>query len=435
MLGKYCIKHPRKKVRKMKNILFTIVAKNYLASARALAKSISISNPDCDFYIVLADKANEKILNIYDENYKLLLAEEIGITRFLEMAYKYDVTEFATAIKPFCIEYFQNRPDTKNVLYIDPDIYVYESLKDIFDILEEYSAVVTPHILTCNNATYDVESSLLFSGTYNLGFFGVSNSSVGKEIVNWWKNKLVDYAYVDYLEGLYTDQKWMNLVTTEFDSVYVLRDFSYNVAWWNFKERNIVEHHGKPYVIQNGLEKAIVFFHFSGFKARRPETISKSSSYNVLPNAIQISNIFSKYEEELISLGYDELSLMPYAFLNYDNGIIITRLQRRLYRAFLAENGDFKEKYANPFSTDEKSFYSLLKQNGLLVKSKSMQIVFLNRNNMQGFEKKEKIIQIGLRLLKYIMGIQRYEMLIRYLSHSLEAEKQLFLLRKGKEVS
>lgn len=48
---------------------------------------------------------------------------------------------------------------------------------------------------------------------------------------------------------------------------------------------------------------------------------------------------------------------------------------------------------------------------------------------MAGSSRKENAIQKMLLIIKKILGIQRYEVLIRYLSHALEAEKQIFLIR------
>ena len=84
----------------MNKVIFTIVAKNYFASAELLAKSLMNTNCGYDFYIVLADEVCEEISNRNHIGYKLLIANELPIKDFQEMAFKYDVTEFATSIKP-----------------------------------------------------------------------------------------------------------------------------------------------------------------------------------------------------------------------------------------------------------------------------------------------------------------------------------------------
>lgn len=408
----------------MSNIIFTIVAKNYFASAELLAKSLMISNKNYKFFIVLADEISDELLDRAPIGYELIVAKDLPIEKFKKMAFKYDVTEFATSIKPYCIDYFLNAMSVQNVIYIDPDIYVYQPLDYIYELLNKYSAVVTPHILTCNNSSYDIEKNLLLNGTYNLGFFAVNNTKEGRTIIKWWKNKLSDAAYVDYLNGLYTDQKWMNLVTTEFENVFVLRDFAYNVAWWNFKERNITQIDGIPYVTQKGCTKPVVFFHFSGFKPKRMETISKSENYLELENKEEIKKVFLKYESCLLEQNYEELSKMSYAYNSYDNGIIITRFQRRLFRAI----DETEYICSDPFLVTEKSFYALLKRNHLLVNTKDTAVIFVTRDNIPGFSHREKMVKSLLKMIKNMLGIRKYEVLIRYLSHSLEVEKQLFLI-------
>lgn len=414
----------------MNNIAFTIVAKNYFASAKTLAESINSSNPDIKFYIVLADKISDEIISTTENSFTLVTLENLGIERIQEFAYKYDVTEFATAIKPFCFDYFFENMAAQNVLYIDPDIYVYGKFDKVFELLSTNDIVVTPHVLTSDNIPNDIELGLLFSGTYNLGFAGVANSINGRKFIKWWSERLSEYAFLDVKNSLYTDQKWINLAVTEFDKVYILRDFSYNVAWWNFYERGISEKNGIPYVTQNGEIKPVVFFHFSGYKAGREETISKSESFYSLENREAIKRIFACYEARLFENGYSVFSKLSYAFLTYDNGIMITRFQRRLYRTIIS-NHENSIRYQNPFIDSSGGFYELLKNNKLIVKSYSYSDVNSSRKNMNGFERKEKIIQTMLKILKKMIGIQRYEVLTRYLSNSLEAEKQIFLIEKS----
>ena len=372
----------------MNNIAFTIVAKNYFASAKTLAKSVKSTNPEIQFYIVLADKISDEIISATENSFTLVTLKSLNIERIQEFAYKYDITEFATAIKPFCFEYFFERKDAKNVLYIDPDIYVYEKFDDVFGILSTNDIVVTPHVLTSDNIPSDIELGLLFSGTYNLGFAGVANTFNGRKFIKWWCERLSDYAFLDVKNSLYTDQKWINLAVTEFDNIYILRDFSYNVAWWNFYERCISEKNGTPYVTQNGETKPVVFFHFSGFKVGKEETISKSKSFFTLGSREAIKKIFACYEAKLFENGYSKFSKLSYAFLTYDNGIVITRLQRRLFRTIISGHEN-RIKYQNPFSDSSEGFYNLLKTNRLIVKSYDYSSVNSSRKNMNGFDRKE----------------------------------------------
>lgn len=406
------------------NVVFTIAAKNYFGAAKLLAKSVKKHNPDCNMYIVLADEPNQKLAE--ESYFTLITAKETGIKDYAQMAFKYDITEFATAVKPFCIDYFFRVCNSENVIYLDPDIYVYESLSYIFELLKQKSAVLTPHILTHGNCSSDIENGLLQTGTYNLGFIGVSNGTQGKALVKWWAEKLKDYAYNDAHKGYYTDQKWMNLAVTEFEHIYILRDYAYNAAWWNFAEREISSQNGKPFVTQNGVKKPVVFFHFSGFKPGKADTVSKSPSYLKLKNREDIEEIFRWYGRQLNDTGYKNYISLPYAYAGFSNGIAVTRLQRRLFGKLLREG----YVCSNPFDTYGESYFSLLKRNKLILNTRDNAVAACSRTDISGFEKKEKILKRLLRMIKKIIGIRRYELLSRYLSNSMDEDAQMFLIER-----
>ena len=80
-----------------KNCIFTICAKNYLAQALTLKESVRSKEPNTDFYLFLSDASSNEVSDI-----QLELLDDAWIPGWKQMAFKYDVIEFSTAIKPFC---------------------------------------------------------------------------------------------------------------------------------------------------------------------------------------------------------------------------------------------------------------------------------------------------------------------------------------------
>jgi len=63
------------------------------------------------------------------------------------MAFRYDIVEFNTALKPFCFEYAFDKLGADIALYLDPDIFVLRPLRHIMAALAEGSeCVLIPHI-------------------------------------------------------------------------------------------------------------------------------------------------------------------------------------------------------------------------------------------------------------------------------------------------
>ena len=82
----------------MKKAYFTICAKNYLAYALSLRDSLTVAEPNARMFIVLADTPLADVSPVPD----ILSVDAFDIPNLEQMAYRYSVTEFATAIKPFC---------------------------------------------------------------------------------------------------------------------------------------------------------------------------------------------------------------------------------------------------------------------------------------------------------------------------------------------
>ena len=114
-----------------RNCVFTICAKNYIGLAQALEKSVYKHNDKIDFYIVVADEFDRKNLVVADN---VILAKEtlaIDSQLWTNMAFKYNLTEFCTCIKPFSIEYFFKKGyDT--VCYMDPDTYLFNDFGYVY---------------------------------------------------------------------------------------------------------------------------------------------------------------------------------------------------------------------------------------------------------------------------------------------------------------
>ena len=90
----------------MRECAFTIVAKNYIGLAKILGQSLHQHNPETDFRIYVVDEFAERPAMLPSE---VIIARDVlnGLSeeQWTDMAFKYDLTEFCTAIKPFCFEH------------------------------------------------------------------------------------------------------------------------------------------------------------------------------------------------------------------------------------------------------------------------------------------------------------------------------------------
>lgn len=146
------------------------------------------------------------------------------------MDFFHSVVELCTAVKGQALVHFLNE-GSKKVVYLDPDIVVYDNLSEIEKLLDDHSIILTPHQAVPEEGHDNIVSNEVASlnhGIYNFGFYAVSNTQEGREFSRWWRDRLLDYCYDDIPNGIFTDQRWGNLVPAFFPSCYILRNPEYN---------------------------------------------------------------------------------------------------------------------------------------------------------------------------------------------------------------
>ena len=409
-----------------KHVAFTICAKNYLAQAFTLRESFYRHNPNCDFFIFLSDDLGE----LTDESKHFILLDDSWIYNWKQMAFKYNVIEFSTSIKPFCFNKLFKEGYEK-VIYLDPDIYVTKELNVIYEYLDKKSIVLTPHY--CNIQTeYSgsiTEEEILFVGIYNLGFAAISNNLEGNKIVNWWMNRLSNKCYADKFDALHVDQKWMDFIPAFFpNETLITHHMGINPAIWNLHERELVSDEKGEYEIINTESKEVfklLFFHFSGFDPFKPTLINRRHpKYNtdVYPSYIPL---FDEYVKGIYENGYEKYSKLSYSFNSFEDGENILPLYRRLFRICETE---FRQ--SNPFATDGE-FFIKLKKEKLLTGLKTGKFSTYTDNERKKKGKFTKLITFLFKIVKSLIGVRYYFSLLVFLNDFTRLEKQGFLLNRN----
>ena len=323
-------------------ILCTIISKNYLSHARTLMQSVREQHPDIHLVTLLVDE-NEGYFDPAAEPFETLRASELGIPNWRHFAFKYTIMELNTAVKPYLLEYLFERYSAQKVIYLDPDIIVYGRLDGLLALLDQHSVVLTPHLLDpLDDSFHPSEVDIMRAGTYNLGFIALARSGQWRELLHWWQQKLYEGCIVEPERGYFVDQRWMDLVPGLFEQVFVLRDPGYNVAYWNFKTRDLQRANG-GYTV-NG--HPLVFFHFSGFSARNPSPVSKHQDRFVMTDLNKAYRAcFADYRERVLANDFAETEQWPYAYGRFADGAPISDFARRC----LLRQDPAGEEWSDPF--------------------------------------------------------------------------------------
>ena len=388
----------------------TVSAKNFCAHARTLLKSIRQFHNDVDLFYFVADENAFQVQQSTDP-FKVIQASDIGISTFSEMAFKYDIVEFNVALKPFIIKKMLDQGYRK-VIYFDADIMVFHDFENIIELLSCYSIIITPHILSpipLGNGFHNRESGFLKDGCYNLGFIAVSNTAESIKFLQWWSDRCAYECYRETETGLFVDQKWIDLVPSLFQNVYILKNVGCNMGYWNLHERKL-----QSDMLVNGREP-LIFFHFSGLDLEDIDQISKYQNTYSLKERGDLRDIFRIYSQSVFLNGYSEVRDSIYSYSQYNNGVPIGLVARRLYGAVAQE-------YPAPFETKNGSYYRLLKENRLLEFGNSK---LMTKGQI---ESKGKSMNYLLKLLSRMIGIDRYSDLMRYMRYIAIIRHQAFLL-------
>jgi glycosyltransferase involved in cell wall biosynthesis len=286
------------------DIAFTICACNYLAQARTLGESLLAHNPGHRFVIFLVDSLPESLQDA-DLGHDIVEVRHVGINNYRDMVVNYDITELSTAVKPFCFSYLFHLHDADRVVYFDPDIILYAPLTALDGMLQESDIVLTPHITSpIYDAKSPSEQGILNAGLYNLGFIALKRSQQAFDFLRWWSYRLTDQCKIDFCNGVFVDQLWVNFVPLFFRNVGILRHTGYNMAYWNLHERKV----GKGGRVNDTDE--LVFFHYSGYGFG--EDISRHFDRYGFDQRTDILGLFTHYIESVHRNGYAQFSAMPF---------------------------------------------------------------------------------------------------------------------------
>ena len=152
----------------------------------------------------------------------------------LELAFKYGLVEFNTAIKAHAVTYAFDVLGGAKCLYFDNDVWVLRSLWEIEALLDAASVVVTPHVAEPNplDGLRQTDTQIGQAGIFNFGFVAFRDAPGARAFLAWWAQRLRwrgrprragsdagargegarRYGFVDVARGMHFDQGWGDFV-------------------------------------------------------------------------------------------------------------------------------------------------------------------------------------------------------------------------------
>lgn len=307
----------------------TIIAKNYLAFARTLCDSFLESHPDGACYVLIIDDIDGYV-DPDNEPFELIKLSELNVAGQIEMCFKYNIIELSTALKPYLLQYLLDTKTICKLLYLDPDIMVFNSLDQLYIELDSSDFIITPHIDTDypDDNFFPNDAHIMKHGVFNLGFIGVKKCENTSKFLIWWQNKLYNKCVMEPNNGYFVDQKFIDLAITLFQGFSIIYNTGYNVAYWNLHSRKVVFEDSRWRCNNDKL----YFFHFSNYKPEKPHLISREQTRHEFGSLPDIKKLYDFYKKRLENNRYYECIKWPYTYNCFSNKTKINDMIRKTYR-------------------------------------------------------------------------------------------------------
>ncbi len=308
----------------MQTAVFTIISPNYRHFARVLMASLQRHHPEWDRFVLVTGATD--VLPV-EASFTSVPLEALPLPNPRQFCFRYSILELNTAVKPWMFEHLFARGYDR-VVFIDPDIVVYSPLAELDAAPAETFLRLTPHMVSPSDRDEEsFERRRLLFGVYNLGFLEVSRRPALARFLRWWQDKLELQCIDEPANGIFVDQKWMDLVPGLFPEVSILRHDGYNVAYWNLRQRHVVAA-GEGFTV-NGVP--LRFFHFSGYRTAMPDHLSRGSTLE-LSEIGAARKLFEDYLVAIREAGRASFEAAPYAYGAFADGTPVPNAVRIAYR-------------------------------------------------------------------------------------------------------
>lgn len=158
----------------------------------------------------------------------------------------------------------------EQVVFLGAKVEFYDDPQHVFNLLKNYNAVVTPHILEplTEDGKFPSNASVSFTGHISTDVVGFKNVP---EIVAFlkWQDEIM-LTKCKTTQHTYLDQSWLNFLPFFVDNIHILRHLGWNVAYWNMFQRGM--HKNIKWSMKD--KTSLTCFQFSGIIKDNEEALS-----------------------------------------------------------------------------------------------------------------------------------------------------------------
>lgn len=281
-----------------KKFICTYFDYNFLPRGLALYYSIKQYHNEFDFFVLAFDDQTYDYLNNLNEaNLKLISFKKYD-AYFQTSSVRFEDKKqyYFSATPNLCIYLFDTNPNIDILLYLDADVFLFNSLGPLYEEFGDSSIGVCPH-----RVNPLLKLFVKHYGKYNVGVNMFRNSETGFKCLRDWKNEC-DNWYPNkpgYPLKFFSDQIFLDSWENKYNGVKIIENIGINVCYWNavnytFKKIDDV------YFVNN---KPLIIYHFSSLRKESDNTWNAYSIYGLVSVKNTLREIYIKYINQIESFG------------------------------------------------------------------------------------------------------------------------------------
>ncbi len=311
-------------------VVALIATHSHLAQADVAVRTFLAHHPDFQAALLLVDGAESDRDCL--PGVTVFLLHDLAAADLGWFATKLDAAELSNTLKPIFLQHLGGIAG--RAVYLDCDIAVFGRFTTLLAALDDADLVLIPHMLELFPRPFEQwrhpnNADIFNSGLINAGGFGIRLRTAGsREFLRFWRDANLHHAW-SAGEGRQTDQQFLNWALVKCEKVHVLRDRSYNVAYWNLHERSLRQtapDGGAPAFTVDG--QPLAFYHFSGYDPDDSLRLSSHDHRYSIYTLPSVALILEWYSRRLLSSRFAEAAHEGYRFDVLANGVRLTRFLR-----------------------------------------------------------------------------------------------------------
>lgn len=236
----------------------TLFDSNYLTRGLALYNSLMKYMVNFHIYVYTFDEIAYDVLKKLDfKNMTIISLSEFEDEELLKVKAFRSKGEYCWTCTPSIILNTIKKYKVPSCVYLDSDIYFFSSPEPLIKEVEDNGkeVLITEHRYT---PEYNQEST---SGRYCVQFMYFKNSEKALRVLNWWRERCLEWCYARFEDGKFGDQKYLDDWLERFECVHSLNNIGGGVAPWNIQQYKVEQ---TPKVNDNN----VIFYHFHDFKIK-----------------------------------------------------------------------------------------------------------------------------------------------------------------------